>query len=143
MAGNVPATIVGIDPTGTQKSSVPVTIPGGPNGLDAAIYCGPTDIIAGDGYLYSVYQYDTDFGLFHMTNHLHVLRVGTDGSWSDFTVRDWVSGFSEICVTDPALITNADQAILLTFRAGFEPFSNRNMAFVGWAKCQRRSCGGK
>ncbi len=107
----VPDSVIGIDPTtGTQKFSVPIAIP-----AEADAACGYAMIIAGDGYAYVSYEWNADYALDYMTNHLRVLRINSDGASDVIPIMDWASGFSEICDTDASMITNADTGIALAF----------------------------
>ncbi|HME05419.1 MAG TPA: IPT/TIG domain-containing protein [Bryobacteraceae bacterium] len=109
-------TLVGIDPTtGTQKFSVSM---GAVNNLGS----GDT-VIAGDGYAYAPYSY-LDYGCSGsecQNNHFGMVRVGSDGSYTDVDIFDWTSGIEERLGV-PGIITNADTGVLLTWQIGYQPY---------------------
>ncbi|MGO9095236.1 MAG: IPT/TIG domain-containing protein, partial [Bryobacteraceae bacterium] len=90
--GNGNSSVVGIDPTtGATKLSVPIPPP---NVSQAPAF---DIIIAGDGYAYVPHWYadisspcGPDFTSSQL-DHLMLLRIGSDGSYDDFDVFDWLS----------------------------------------------------
>jgi hypothetical protein len=89
--------VIGIDTTtGTQKFSVPIP-------SDNTHYADGL-MIAGDGYAYVPYTYvNFPDGVYHT----RLLRIGSDGDYSDMPVADNIN--------DVQMVTNADQGILLTW----------------------------
>jgi hypothetical protein len=108
--GNSFFSVVGIDPTsGTQKFSVRINVP--MIGASANIPVLYGIMVAGDGYAYVPYAYDDDSGA-----HLAVLRVDSSGNSNTIPIKDFGT-FIDIFegFLWPAMITNADQGILLTW----------------------------
>ncbi len=109
--------VVGIDPTGAEKFSLPLQVPAGPlvNGLGSLGL-----IIAGDGYAYVPYGWlqhiaDSSSG----TGNLRILRVGSDGSSQDIPIYQWTfPDIDEGPLIVRGLITNADQGAVMTFGTG-------------------------
>jgi len=88
-------------------------------------------IIAGDGFLYIPYSYNSSSsnyacdgtGAAEISVHMGVFRVGSDGSATDISIGDWgwtCEGIVEQCSARSsggvgALITNADQGVLYSW----------------------------
>ncbi len=111
--------LIGIDPTtGATKFSVPIP--------PANVSQEPAGgiIIAGDGYAYVPHLY-AEFpspcgpdGSLTQLNHLKLLRVGSDGSYDDFGVFDWLSPswcHEGTVINWLQMITNADTGIVLSW----------------------------
>jgi len=101
--------VIGIDPiTGGQKFSAPI------EGLEVAYGA----IVAGDGYAYFPYSYITNRGDSPVIRKLAVLRVDSSGDYSNIDISNYVSTYGQRLSWDVAMITNADQGILLTWGLG-------------------------
>jgi len=108
--GNSYYSVVGIDPTSaTQKFSVPINVP--MIGTSANIPVVYGIMVAGDGYAYVPYAYNDDSGA-----HLALMRVDSSGDFGTIPIKDWGDN---IDIGEgflwPAMITNADQGVLLTW----------------------------
>jgi hypothetical protein len=87
--------VVGVDSiTGAAKFNVPVSIPPFPENDGV---CGNASIVGGDGYFYLAYGWMHNLQNGALANHTRMLRVDTSGGFDDFALRDWTSGFSEVC----------------------------------------------
>ena len=114
-----PNAVIGVDPAlGTQKFSIPVTIPGQSTGP----YFGGM-IIGGDGYAYVPYSYrgypidcSDGVGLCEVY-HLRLLRIASGGSHDDIPIADVDTLFSEVPTLGVHLITNGDTGALLSWSA--------------------------
>ena len=114
-----PNAVIGVDPAmGTQKFSIPVTIPGQSTGP----YFGGM-IIGGDGYAYVPYSYrgypidcSDGVGLCEVY-HLRLLRIASGGSHDDIPIADVDTLFSELPTLGVHLITNGDTGALLSWSA--------------------------
>jgi hypothetical protein len=95
--------LVGIDPTtGTRKFSVAMA---GKNPKVESL------IIAGDGYAYLPYWYQDG-----STTFLNLLRVSSSGDATDIRI----SQSAQYYANGPAMITNADKGILITWLDGLQ-----------------------
>ncbi len=113
------ASVVGIDPAGGGvKFSVPI-----PESKVGQFPAGGI-IIAGDGYAYVPHWYaDVPWPCYTsgQLDHLMLLRVGSDGSYTDFDVSEWASYNScheGMIAWVNGMITNADQGIVLSWQPG-------------------------
>ncbi len=114
-----PNAVIGVDPAmGTQKFSIPVTIPGQSTGP----YFGGM-IVGGDGYAYVPYSYrgypidcSDGVGLCEVY-HLRLLRIASGGSHDDIPIADVDTLFSELPTLGVHLITNGDTGALLSWSA--------------------------
>ena len=98
--------VIGIElATGTQKFSVPVE-----GGGD--LYGALGLIVAGDGYAYFCYQYQSEFGL---SEHLRVLRVDSNGASNSLSISDQYTPRGGGIDFGASIITNADQGILVNW----------------------------
>jgi hypothetical protein len=110
--------VIGIKPTTGTHFSVPLDSTGtGTFGPATALGL----IIAGDGYAYVPYQSD-ECGYKDATEyyHLKLLRVGSDGSYTNISIHDWsIAGHLDPCevpvYAHTGIITNADTGIVLTW----------------------------
>jgi hypothetical protein len=89
--------------------------------------------VAGDGYFYTTYGLRVSHLVeeFTETKYVHVLRIGSNGSYNDMPMLEWTAEFEEVAGTPgPSLITNGDTGAVLTWQA--EPQSyEATMALVG------------
>ncbi len=114
-----PNAVIGVDPAmGTQKFSIPVTIPG----QSTSPFFGGM-IIGGDGYAYVPYSYrgypidcSDGVGLCEVY-HLRLLRIASGGSHDDIPIADVDTLFSELPTLGVHLITNGDTGALLSWSA--------------------------
>ncbi len=123
--GSEYASVVGIDPTGTQKFSI---------GLDYGC-CGGYEapiMIAGDGYAYYAYADETlgPPGTGIRNFQIEVLRIGSDGTYDTIPVYGSMCdiGGGDLCGPEMYTITNADQGIVLTWGA---PDGNQMATITG------------
>jgi len=123
------ASVVGIDPsTGTSKFNIPLC-DGALNGWANKM------IVAGDGYAYVPYNcYDPVYyqtGSGNPTISLWLLRVNSSGVYDKIYIADWENAFSPEWTWEGstvALITNADQGVLMTWELNYQQHSNAVVA---------------
>ncbi len=114
-----PNAVIGVDPAmGTQRFSIPVTIPGQSEGPE---FSGM--IVGGDGYAYVPYWYrgypidcSDGVGLCN-TYHLRLLRVDSAGAYNDIPIVDSTVLFSELFSVPVGMISNGATGILLSWSA--------------------------
>ena len=114
-----PNAVIGVDPAmGTQKFSIPVTIPGQSTG---PYFSGM--IIGGDGYAYVPYSYrgypiDCSDGVGVCNSyHLRLLRVDSAGAYDDIPIVESTVLFSELFSVPVGMISNGATGILLSWSA--------------------------
>ena len=128
--GTYTTSVIGIDPlAGTQKFSVP--LPAGDTGA------GNEEVldfmIAGDGYAYVACQFRESTGVggpAGALNHLSVVQVSSAGASANIDVFDWTSPYTDNIGLWVGMITNADQGILITWRASSGQMTNPMMAIT-------------
>jgi hypothetical protein len=129
-----PVFLTGFDPTtGSTKFNLPLPAPCTLNQDECPIPLYPDPVIAGDGYAYVPIVLSDSSGM-----RLIVVRTDTSGGSTQIPVKQWSlpwSGFNQV---DTGIITNADQGIILTWRADWpmnpnDPFSDLAPGDIGMA----------